>query len=203
QRFDKVDANPWEYISTPKLDKKLPHFMSNVEAARFLDNTAALRERAIFELLYASGLRISEVISVNLGDIDWGSGEIRVTGKGSKERIVLIGAPAKTALKKYIQEDRVQKNNKALFLNKRGGRLTTRSIQRILQKQHITPHQFRHTFATHLLNGGADLKVVQELLGHSSLSTTQIYTHVTKGRLQQVYDKAHPLGKQAEVKEEE
>jgi len=193
ERFQDTTTNPWELISTPKQEKKLPQFMSNTEVKTLLDNMNIPRERAIFELLYAAGLRISEVVSLNLSDIDWDNGEIRVLGKGNKERIVLMGGPAKQALREYIRQHRQQTPGKAIFLNKRGGRLTARSIQRILQQLGITPHQFRHSFATHLLNGGADLRVVQELLGHSSLSTTQIYTHVTKDRLQKVYEQAHPL----------
>ncbi|MFC1477854.1 site-specific tyrosine recombinase/integron integrase [Candidatus Margulisiibacteriota bacterium] len=197
QRFYNAGStNPWEYISTPKLDKKLPKFMSSLEVSNLLDAMKDPRERAIFELLYASGLRIGEIVGLNLSDIDMNAGELRVTGKGNKERIVLIGTPAKQALSIYISDHRKKAKSKAVFLNNRGGRLTARSIQRTLQKMGINPHQFRHTFATHLLDGGADLRVVQELLGHSSLSTTQIYTHVTKDRLQKVYDQAHPLSKE-------
>ena len=187
------DDNPWDYISSPRLEKKLPRFLGSDETARFLDSVPEAREKAIFELMYASGLRISEIVGLNLGDIDWGSSEIRVLGKGNKERIVLMGNHAKQAIQDYVQEHRKKAKGKAVFLNTRGGRLTARSIQRTLKAYKMTPHLFRHSFATHLLNGGADLRVVQELLGHSSLSTTQIYTHVTTDRLQKVYDRTHPL----------
>ena len=190
----KAQTNPWALLSTPKLEKKLPSFMSNTEVSSLLDSINPPRERAIFELLYAAGLRVSEVVGLNLSDIDWSNNELRVLGKGSKERIVLMGQPAHEALQAYIQKHRGTPKTKAVFLNKRGTRLTVRTIQRTLKVLGINPHQFRHTFATHLLNGGADLRIVQELLGHSSLSTTQIYTHITKDRLQEVYSKAHPLG---------
>jgi site-specific recombinase XerD len=193
QRFEHGTENPWALITSPKLAKKLPKFMGGPEIARFLESMSLVRERALFELMYASGLRISEVVGLNLTDIDAKSGEIRVMGKGQKERIVLIGKPALAALKTYLDTNRPASASKAVFLNKRGGRLTARSVQRILNDFRLTPHTFRHTFATHLLDGGADLRVVQELLGHSSLSTTQIYTHVTQERLRNAYEKAHPL----------
>lgn len=189
-----AQTNPWALLSTPKLEKKLPSFMSKTEVNGLLDSINLPREQAIFELLYAAGLRVSEVVGLNLTDIDWSINELRVLGKGSKERIVLMGGSAHKAVQTYIQAHRGNPKTKALFVNKRGTRLTVRTIQRNLKVLGIHPHAFRHTFATHLLNGGADLRIVQELLGHSSLSTTQIYTHITKDRLQEVYSKAHPLG---------
>jgi integrase/recombinase XerC len=159
------------------------------------------------ELLYSGGLRVSEVVNLNLEHIDLGSGEILVRGKGSKERVVLIGEPAKAALRNYLSEGRTQlfgtriRLTKAIFINRRGDRLTERSVQIRLNAlakragigKRVHPHLLRHTFATHLLDGGADLRVVQELLGHANLSSTQIYTHVTKNQAKKVYLSAHPL----------
>jgi len=193
KKRNKTDNNPWEFVSIPKFTKKLPDFLGEKKMDLFLEAINSPRERAIFELLYASGLRITELVNLNLSDIDMNNGEIRVFGKGYKERIVLMGKAAKKALAYYFKNDRKSAKTKAVFLNKKGSRLTARSIQRVLQKFKMTPHVFRHTFATQLLNNGADLRVVQELLGHSSLSTTQIYTHVSKERLKKVYEKTHPL----------
>ncbi|MDI7275277.1 MAG: tyrosine-type recombinase/integrase, partial [Anaerolineae bacterium] len=163
------------------------------------------RNRAILEVLYAGGLRVSELVGLDLEDYDARRGELRVLGKGNKERLALLGAPARFWLDRYIREGRHlftagQKRQPALFLNHRGGRLTARSVQAVLRAcavqagldKRVTPHTLRHTFATHLLDGGADLRVVQELLGHAQLSTTQIYTHVSRSRVRAVYLKAHP-----------
>jgi integrase/recombinase XerC len=158
-----------------------------------------LRDRAIFELLYASGLRVSELTSLNTEDLQFSTRFLRVRGKGGKERIVPFGAKAAEALKEYIAA-RPGSSGTALFLNRNGGRLTSRSVHRTvlarvlsaLQEEGVSPHTFRHTFATHLLEAGADLRVIQELLGHASLSSTQIYTHVDIQRLLEVYRKAHP-----------
>lgn len=204
-----VKTNFWATISLPKISKKLPEFLYQEEIELLLDNfdirkPIELRDKAILEVLYASGMRVSELIKLNLSDIDFDEGEILVSGKGSKERIVLIGSNAIIALKDYCQYARPKlcKNaqNRAVFVNKFGTRLTTRSVERMIQarikkcgiNKKITPHSLRHSFATHLLERGADLKIVQELLGHSSLSTTQIYTHLTKERLKTIYDSAHP-----------
>ena len=160
------------------------------------------RDRAILETLYSAGIRVSELVGLDINDIDFISGVLKVLGKGSKERIVPIGEPALAVIRKYISklnEWRV-KDKDAVFLNKSGRRLTDRSVRRIINKyiricsiaEHISPHSLRHSFATHLLDRGADLRSVQELLGHMNLSTTQIYTHVTMERLKSVYDKAHP-----------
>jgi len=198
-----TSKNPFENLLTPKLPKKLPNFLYPEELSKLFEATG-LRDRAILEIIYGSGIRVAEVVRLNLTDVDFAEEEIRVLGKGNKERIVLFGGQAKTALEKYLKELRPklvgQDKTQAVFLNNRGGRLTPRSIERMIGhcaaaagiKKQVTPHTLRHSFATHLLSGGADLRVVQELLGHVSLSTTQVYTHITKERLKEVYDSAHP-----------
>jgi integrase/recombinase XerC len=170
-----------------------------------LNEPQGQRDRALLELLYASGMRVSELVNINLEQVDLASNEIRVRGKGSKERIVLIGAPAAQALHNYIHKGRREllgkEKNSALFVSRYGGRLPARTVQKILTKyarsinKKVHPHVLRHTFATHLLDGGADLKVVQELLGHADLSSTQIYTHVTQSRARQIYLAAHPMAR--------
>lgn len=208
-REKELKTNPWKYINTPKLDKKLPSFLYPEETKTLLENfdmqkIQSIRDKAILELLYASGARISEISSLNLNDIDLSNGEIKVLGKGNKERIVLIGKEAIKSLENYLNNLRPKllKNikNNALFINRLGQRLNIRTIQRVIKIQSlktglnkkITPHTLRHSFATDMLNGGADLRIVQELLGHQSLSTTQIYTHLTRERLKKIYDKTHP-----------
>ncbi len=208
-RKKQAQKNPWAAISLPKLAKKLPGFLYPEEidillGAPDMKTAAGLRDKAVLEMLYASGMRVSELVKLNMSDVDKDDGEILVSGKGSKERIVLIGSSAISALKDYIRSGRPKlaskAGNRALFLNRSGGRLTVRSVERMIQKhlksggitKKITPHSLRHSFATHMLERGADLRSVQELLGHASLSTTQIYTHITKERLKTVYDKAHP-----------
>jgi integrase/recombinase XerC len=212
-REEIIPKNPIEQVSSPKLDKRLPSFLTREEMERLLnapDPSTPLgqRDRALLELLYASGLRVSELVSLTPEQIDLESNEIRVRGKGSKERMVLMGEPAAGALKKYLEEGRIKlqgkKKSKALFLNRYGQRLPERSVQRLLEQhaikagigKRVHPHMLRHTFATHLLDGGADLRVVQELLGHARLSSTQIYTHVTKGQARKVYLSAHPLARE-------
>jgi len=163
------------------------------------------RDRALLELLYASGLRVSELVNMNVEQVNLATNEIRVWGKGAKERVVLIGVPAANALSTYMSYARREllgdKKNNALFVNRYGGRLPARTVQKILQKyartinKKVHPHVLRHTFATHLLDGGADLKVVQELLGHADLSSTQIYTHVTQNRARKIYLSAHPMAR--------
>ncbi|MBQ5668626.1 MAG: tyrosine-type recombinase/integrase, partial [Peptococcaceae bacterium] len=171
-------------------------------------NPAQLRDKAIFELLYSSGLRVSELVDIDVSDIQKQKGILRIIGKGSKERIVPVGEQAQFAIERYLESGRslLLKNAKsedaesALFLNQQGGRLTVRGVQYLLEqyikkgalKYKVSPHAFRHTFATHLLDNGADLRVIQELLGHESLSTTQVYTEVSRSHLQQIYMKAHP-----------
>lgn len=204
-----IEQNPFENLLTPKLPKKLPNFLYPEELKSLLDapdskDPRGLRDRAILEVIYGTGLRVTEIIRMNMNDVDYDEGEIKVLGKGSKERIVLFGSHARTALHKYIKEGRPRlvsgKKAAALFINRRGGRLTSRSVERMITfyakkaglSKKVTPHTLRHSFATHLLSGGADLRMVQELLGHVSLSTTQVYTHITKERLKEVYDSAHP-----------
>lgn len=203
-----IILNPLSNVHTPKADKKLPKFLYPAELEELLNipenNTPkGQRDKAIFEVLYASGMRVTELVSIDIEDIDLDLGYARVTGKGNKERIVPLGSFAVDSLINYIHNSRPKlllNNEKALFVNLRGKRLTDRGIRSILDKYlselslrtKISPHTLRHTFATHLLEGGADLRAVQEFLGHSRLSTTQIYTHLTKGRLKGIYDKAHP-----------
>ncbi|MFA6142948.1 MAG: tyrosine recombinase XerC [Candidatus Omnitrophota bacterium] len=202
-----IKNNPITAISTPKLDKKLPVVLDVAKVKKLVeappeDTSAGLRDRAILETLYSAGIRVSELVGLDADDVDFISEVIKVFGKGRKDRIVPVGSLAISALRKYMDrrsDDKV-KDKDAVFLNKSGKRLTDRSVRRILDKyvrqtsvaEHISPHSLRHSFATHLLDRGADLRSVQELLGHMNLSTTQIYTHVTMERLKTVYDKAHP-----------
>ncbi|MDD2654770.1 MAG: tyrosine-type recombinase/integrase, partial [Candidatus Omnitrophica bacterium] len=187
----------------PKLDKRLPHFLTEDEMLKLLgappkDGESGLRDRAIMETFYSTGMRISELVGLNMDDIDFISGVVKVRGKGKKERLLPIGEKALSALRQYI-ENRKEKT-KEVFLNKNGTRITDRGVRDILEKyikltslkENISPHTLRHTFATHLLNHGADLRSVQELLGHVNLSTTQIYTHLSTERLKNIYDKTHP-----------
>ncbi len=203
QREKIVSTNPASLLVTPKLDKPLPHFLSEQEATQIIespstDKISNLRDKAIFETLYSTGIRVSELVGLDLEDVDFIGNIIRVMGKGRKERLVPIGDKALEAIKEYTEKRSHQKET--LFLNKSGTRLTARSVCNIINKyvlkeamvQHVTPHMFRHSFATHLLNHGADLRSVQELLGHVNLSTTQIYTHLTTDKLKKVYDQAHP-----------
>lgn len=202
-----IKANPITAISSPKLDKKLPKFLDVGKVTKLIlspdvKTPSGLRDRAILETLYSCGIRVSELVGLNVDDIDFISGVIKVLGKGRKERMVPIGDMALGSIRKYTESRRNgrAKENKAVFLNSRGGRLTDRSVRRVIDKyihacsaeEKISPHSLRHSFATHLLDKGADLRSVQELLGHMNLSTTQIYTHVTMERLKNVYDKAHP-----------
>jgi integrase/recombinase XerC len=199
--------------SSPKLDRRLPLFLTIGEMERLLEapdlsSPVGQRDRALLELLYASGIRVSELVKLNREHIDLDSGEIRVRGKGSKERVVLMGKPAAEALSIYLSHGRPEllgkKRSSALFLNRYGERLPERRVQRILANyasitgidKRVHPHMLRHTFATHLLDGGADLRVVQELLGHANLSSTQIYTHVTKSQARKVYLSAHPMARE-------
>jgi len=208
-REKRLEQNPFESLLTPKLPKKLPNFLYPEEINALLGSTeektpSGLRDRALLETIYGTGLRVAELIRVNLSDLNFEEGEIKVMGKGSKERIVLFGSKAREALHHYIDEGRAKlagkKKAAALFINHHGDRLTARSVEEMIVRQarkagiakKVTPHTLRHSFATHLMAGGADLRVVQELLGHVSLSTTQVYTHITKERLKEVYDSAHP-----------
>ncbi|MFC1881397.1 tyrosine recombinase XerC [Thermodesulfobacteriota bacterium] len=205
-----TEDNPAESILTPKQEKTIPAYLSVDEMFRLLDSIQTgkmldLRNRAIFETLYSCGIRVSELVGLNTLNVDYRQSLIRVLGKGGQERIVPIGKKALAAIKTYrLILNREcgfsEKMNGPLFLNKNKGRLTARSVARILDKlvsvcgllTPVSPHTLRHTFATHMLDAGADLRAVQELLGHKSLSTTQKYTHVSIDRLMQTYDKAHP-----------
>jgi len=208
-----ISTSPAATTSSPKLDKRLPSFLTIEEVKRLLEapdlsTPQGQRDRALLELLYASGLRVSELAQLNLKQVNLDTHEIRVWGKGAKERVVLMGEPAAKALTTYLSQGRPKllgkKRSNALFLNRYGGRLPERRIQLILGKyassadidKKVHPHLLRHTFATHLLDGGADLRVVQELLGHADLSSTQIYTHVTKSQAKKVYLSAHPMARQ-------
>ncbi|WP_170007424.1 tyrosine recombinase XerC [Bacillus fonticola] len=210
-REETTANNPFENIPLPKRDQTLPRFLYEEEMEQLLqalplDNELGVRNRAIVELLYASGLRVQECANIRLQDVDFTYDTVFVKGKGGKERYVPFGRYAKEALQAYLIESRphlLQKGRaeiESLFLNGKGGSLTARGIRYILQTAvqqavsggSIHPHMLRHTFATHLLNGGADLRTVQELLGHSHLSSTQVYTHVTKDHLRKTYMKHHP-----------
>lgn len=196
--------NPVSVLRSPKLDRRLPAVLEVEEVERLLENQDSsangCRDHAILETIYSAGLRVSEVVGLDVDDIDFIGGIVKVFGKGSKERLCPIGEKALQAIRRYLDHRPNVKEDKALFLNRRGRRLTARSVRRVLDKalqraslnRHVSPHALRHSFATHLLDRGADLRSVQELLGHQSLSTTQIYTHVSAERLKRVYDKAHP-----------
>jgi integrase/recombinase XerC len=197
--------NPAELIATPKKEKRLPFHLDIDQATALMEapddeHAYALRDRAILELLYSSGLRVSELTGLNIGELDLVAGMVRVTGKGGKERIVPVGGRAQEALQQYLDQRSDYTARDAFFLNTRGGRINRRSVARVVDAhvmkiaafKRISPHTLRHTFATHMLEGGADLRAIQELLGHASLSTTQKYTHVSIDRLMEVYDKAHP-----------
>jgi integrase/recombinase XerC len=209
-----VESNPAKLVSTPRLEKKLPNHLSVEDAVRFIetpDTTIDLgkRDRAILEMLYGTGVRVSELVKLDVRDIDFRGRTIRVKGKRRKERIVPFGEPALHALMRYLTEVRpaflnnasiAERDEAAVFLNYQGTRITTRSVGRMVDKyikicagiHDISPHSLRHSFATHLLDSGADLRDIQELLGHARLSTTQIYTHVSMEKLIEVYDKSHP-----------
>ncbi len=213
-----LPENPLATVSSPKLDRRLPSFLTQAEVRRLLEapdptTPQGLRDRALLELLYASGLRVSELARLDLGQVNLDTREIRVRGKGAKERMVLMGKPAAEALTAYLSQGRPallgKKRSSALFLNRYGGWLTERSVQITLEKyardagidKRVHPHMIRHTFATHLLDGGADLRVVQELLGHASLASTQIYTHVTRSQARKVYLAAHPMARENKTDE--
>lgn len=205
-----IKSNPAKLVQSPKLPKKLPRFLSVDEIFELVEKPEGIgflpvRDKAILELLYSSGLRVAELTALDLEDVNMKAGSVKAKGKGKKERIVPVGKKAIEALKSYMVERLLLKrSNPAFFLNRAGTRLTDRSIRRIVRKYSkalalsgkISPHTLRHTFATHLLQGGADLRVIQELLGHSSLSTTQKYTHLDVTHLMDVYDKAHPLAQE-------
>ncbi|MBH0168484.1 site-specific tyrosine recombinase XerD [Fictibacillus sp. 18YEL24] len=207
---EKVSSqDPSVHIETPKTERKLPKVLSTEEVEALLDTPAAndpfsQRDKGMLELLYATGIRVSELVQLNIGDVHLDMGFIRCIGKGNKERIIPLGKMAQTAIERYLQNGRSimlkSKKTDALFLNHHGNRLSRQGFWKILKqlarKAHIekelTPHTLRHSFATHLLENGADLRAVQEMLGHADISTTQIYTHVTKTRLKDVYSAFHP-----------
>ena len=198
-----LKSNPILSVASPKLDKHLPQFLTEEEVTRLIESSLpkdemGLRDRAILETFYSTGMRISELVSLSQDDLDFIGGVVKLKGKGKKERIAPIGDKAISSLREYLEKRKKQTN--AVFLNKRGFRITDRGVRNIVgkylrlsgAKQGVSPHTLRHSFATHLLNRGADLRTVQELLGHANLSTTQIYTHLTTEKLKNVYDKAHP-----------
>lgn len=217
-KFGSMESSPVVGIHTPKLEKKLPIFLDEPEISDLLnrpDRTQplGLRDRALLELLYGTGMRVSEVVGLNLGTVDFSEGWVIIFGKGRKERAVPVGSEALKALAEYqesgrplllkrapLEQQRLPDHRQPVFLNKLGTRLTDRSVRRILdgyiqemaRTRRVSPHALRHSFATHLINHGADLRSVQEMLGHSSLSTTQIYTHVSTQRLREQYLSAHP-----------
>jgi integrase/recombinase XerC len=209
QREGLVESNPAKPLRNPRRDRKLPHFLSTREIGRLLDApekaSLGLRDRAMLETMYSAGLRVSELVGVNEGDLDWEQGLVRVRGKGRRERLAPLGSFAIQALRRWLSHRHLSPREPAgaaapVFVNRFGRRLTTRSVGRMLEKYlkqtsldlRTTPHTLRHSFATHLLDRGADIRSVQELLGHKSLVTTQIYTHVSTAGLRAAYEKAHP-----------
>jgi integrase/recombinase XerC len=214
QRQQLANSNPAKPLRNPRGQRKLPHFLSDEQLSTLLstppsDTLAGVRDRAILETIYSAGLRVSEVVGLNVEDIDFESGVIRVRGKGRKERLGALGRFAEQAVRLYLQRRELSPKEPSgglapVFLNRFGRRLTTRSVGRMLEKhlavagldRRTTPHTLRHSFATHLLDRGADIRSVQELLGHKSLVTTQIYTHVSTASLQEVYNKAHPRARE-------
>ena len=200
-----VKSNLAKLVPTPRGEKRLPTFLTVDEVVKLLNAEVsgeyASRDRALLELMYSSGLRVSELVGIDLNEIDLKNMTVKVTGKGSKERIVPVGSKAAEAINKYLS-DRLDMKPKGdhLFVNTRGDRLNVRSVDRIIRKyaalagipKNVSPHVLRHTFATHLLGGGADLRAIQEMLGHKSLSTTQRYTHTSIEKLMEIYDKTHP-----------
>lgn len=206
-----VGANPARAVATPKYSKALPRFLTEEEASRLVeapggDDLVGLRDRAIFELLYSTGIRVGELVKLRVRDVNFDEALLRVMGKGGKERVVPIGETALRALEAYLRErERAGQRGEALFLNRMGKPLSARWVQKVIKAyalrgrigKPVSPHLLRHTFATHLLERGADLRAIQELLGHARLSTTQRYTHVTPMRIMEVYDHAHPRARKA------
>lgn len=206
-----ISSNPVMAVRTPRQEKKLPRFLEYEQVRRLLetppmDSWLGARDRAIMETLYSTGIRVSELVALNMDDVDFLGEVVHIRGKGKKERIAPIGSSALQVIQYYMEfrNKRAQSNSnfdsRVLFVNKHGRRLSTRSVRRKMDKYlkmagldpAISPHTLRHSFATHMLNNGADLRSVQELLGHQSLSTTQVYTHLTTGKLKEVYENAHP-----------
>jgi tyrosine recombinase XerC len=214
-----LERNPIELIVSPRLEHRLPEFLTVEEAFKLIgmpdvSKPFGQRDRAIIELIYAAGMRISELTQLNLIQIDLDFRQIRVLGKGNKERLVIIGQPAASALKAYLKDGRQallgKIKSEAVFVNRNGKRLTERWVQMLMVKyataagidKNVHPHLLRHTFATHMLDGGADLRVVQDLLGHANLATTQIYTHVTQNQARKVYMASHPMASTRDGKNE-
>lgn len=215
QREGLADSNPAKPLRNPRKDRKLPHFLSTDEIGLLLtappaSSTQGMRDRAILETMYSAGLRVSEVVGMNDGDLDLDQGLVRIRGKGRRERLSPVGSFARKALARWLTKRKLSPKEPAselapIFTNRFGRRLTTRSVARMLEKYlrasgldlRTTPHTLRHSFATHLLDRGADIRSVQELLGHKSLVTTQIYTHVSTAGLRAVYERAHPRAKKA------
>jgi integrase/recombinase XerC len=211
---ERISSNPAKTVSSPKVEKMLPTALTVDETFRLVESTKGipetppsekekkrrLRDLTILELLYSSGLRVSELVGLNANQLDPELGIVKVMGKGRKERIVPVGKKAVEAVKNYLEERGSLEAESPLFVNARGSRLTARSVGRLVKEytrrsgifRKVSPHTLRHTFATHLLDAGADIREIQEMLGHASLSTTQRYTHVSMGKLMEVYDKAHP-----------
>ena len=215
QRMGVITHNPAKLAPSPKLEKPLPHFLTVDEVFHLLghtkgDDAGARRDRAILEVFYAGGLRLSELAGLSLKDLDLNAGVVRVWGKGSKERLAFLGEAAQQALTAYLPlrsrllQEKGRTEETALFVNLRGGRLSSRGVARVVGRraraaelsQALTPHGLRHSFATHLLEGKADLRTVQELLGHASISSTQRYLHLNLDYLMEEYDKAHPRSKE-------
>ena len=209
RREELIDEDPTAALSAPRRAKKLPHVLNYAEVQKLLaaprgDGPAVLRDRALLEVMYACGLRASETIGLELGDVDFRNSFLRVQGKGSKERIVPLGRQAITAINRYLRAGRPQlvgdRAEPKLFVNFRGGALTRQGLYKIVQRHareaglsgRMSPHTLRHSFATHLLAGGCDLRAVQEMLGHADISTTQMYTHLSGEQLKEVYFQAHP-----------
>jgi integrase/recombinase XerC len=211
ERKNLVDQNPAGMVSTPKIERKIPSFLTYDEVSLILDSMemkdfASLRNRAIFELMYSAGCRISEIANLRLADVNLSANCLKVLGKGSKERNLPFGNKAKEILSRYMEERHAllsglgKTYEETLFIGRTGKGLSDRFIRKVLESvvrklsltKKVSPHTIRHSFATHLLNNGCDIRSVQELLGHASLNTTQIYTHVTKERLKEIYRKAHP-----------
>jgi len=208
-REEVLERNLFCMVSAPRVPKRLPRYLTVAEVKALLvvpdtSTPLGLRDRAIIEVLYAAGLRVSELVGIDVADVDLAQAHVRVMGKGSKERVGLLGRLAVHAVRAYVRVGRpallVRRPTNALWLNHRGGRLTARGVALVLSRvgkqagigSSVSPHVLRHSFATHLLDGGADLRVVQELLGHANLATTQIYTHVSQSRVREVYMRAHP-----------
>lgn len=209
QRQGLIQNNPAEFLASPRLEKNVPSFLTEEEISQFLERPSgnrplARRDDAILELLYATGVRVSELVGINLEDLNLDHRFIRIRGKGKKERIVPFGSKAEEKLRQYLKSrwhiNKGQVEAEPLFVNYRGKRLTARSVERIVDKalkqaalrKKVSPHSLRHSFASHLLSRGADLRVIQELLGHASLATTQKYTHLDLKKLLEVYTKSHP-----------